>query len=165
MRRVKNRRIIRLLSLRLLKARKWKNLIAIAAVLLTSAMFTSVLTIGASMIQLSQESTMRQVGGSAMAGLKYVLPEDFETLQKDSSLLDLTYRITAGFVSNPELRDLTAEVCYAQDEDAKLTFSYPAKGHMPQERLEIAVSDLVLEALGIPCELGTPVPLSIQVGG
>ena len=46
MRRVKNRRIIRLLSLRLLKARKWKNLIAILAILLTTGMFTSVLTMG-----------------------------------------------------------------------------------------------------------------------
>ena len=164
MRRVKNRKIIRLLSLRLLKNRKWKNLIAVLAILLTASMFTSVLTIGTSMIQLSQESTMRQVGGSAMAGFKYVLPEDFETLQKDPSLLDLTYRITAGFVSNPELRDLAAEVCYAQDEDAKMTFSYPTKGHMPKERLEIAVSDLILEALDIPCVLGTSVPLSIQVG-
>ena len=164
MRRVKNRRIIRLLSLRLLKARKWKNLIAILAILLTTGMFTSVLTIGASMIQLSQESAMRQVGGSAMAGLKYLLPKDYETLKEDDSLLDVSYRILAGELANEELRELRAEVCYAQDKDAQLTFAYPQEGRMPQERLEVAASDLTLEALGVPCEIGASVPLTIRVG-
>ena len=95
---------------------------------------------------------MRQVGGSAMAGLKYLLPKDYETLKEDDSLLDVSYRILAGELANEELRELRAEVCYAQDKDAQLTFAYPQEGRMPQERLEVAASDLTLEALGVPCE-------------
>ena len=39
---------------------------------------------------------MRQVGGDRMAGLKYVLPEDFEKLMKDKETRDVVYRIIVG---------------------------------------------------------------------
>ena len=41
----------------------------------------------------TQQETMRQVGGSSMAGLKYVLPEDYEKVKADHATRDVSYRI------------------------------------------------------------------------
>ena len=69
---VKNKKMINQIALKSLKARKKRNLIAILAIALTSVLFTALFTIGGSLIEKNQESTMRQVGGSAHAGYKYL---------------------------------------------------------------------------------------------
>ena len=53
-------------------------------------------SVGGSLINGMQQETMRQVGGDRMAGLKYVLPEDFEKLMKDKEPKDVVYRIIVG---------------------------------------------------------------------
>ena len=64
---------------------------------------------------------------------------------------------------NEELAKLGTEVRFAQDGSAKSFLCYPSVGTMPQETDEIAASTLVLEALGLPCKLGTSIHLSILV--
>lgn len=164
MRKVQNKKVINRLSARTLTAKGKKNLVVIIAIMLTTVLFTALFTIGGSMIQSVQESTMRQVGGKSMAGVKFILPADYEKLAQDPVVKNLSYRIIVGTAENEELLKLNTEVNYAEDEDAKSMFCYPTKGTMPVERLEIATSTLVLDALGIPHELGATVPLDILVG-
>lgn len=66
---------------------------------------------------------------------------------------------------NEELNKLHTEVSYYEDLDARFSFCYPEEGHMPREEDEIVTSDLVLKALGIPCEIGQKVPLVLNIGG
>ena len=84
MNRVKNRRVIRRIADKTRKAGKGKSLIAVLAIVLTTVLFTSVFTVGGSMIKKQQESTMRQVGGSAHAGYKYLTQEEYDIVKKDS---------------------------------------------------------------------------------
>ena len=70
MSKVKNQKALRRLAVRKRLRDKSKNLIAVFAVMLTAVMFTAVFTIGNYMLQSSQESAMRQGGGSAHAGVK-----------------------------------------------------------------------------------------------
>ena len=128
-------------------------------------LFTALFTIAGAMNESFQESTMRQVGGKSMAGLKCILPEDFEKIAKDSAVKDPSYRIIVGNAINEELLKVSTEVNYAEDENAKNMFCYPTEGTMPKKRSEVATSTVVLEALGIPCKVGENVPLTISVGG
>lgn len=162
---VKNQKVIRRLSTKTLLANKKKNLVAVLAIMLTCILFTAVFSIGGSMLKSSEESTMRQVGGSQMAGLKYARWEDYDILSKDSAVRDLSAAIIVGRAANDELSDLNTEVNYADDTYAELSFCAPKEGRMPEKRNEIATSSLVLEALGVPCEIGEEVSLRIDVDG
>ena len=165
MHKVKNKKIIKILSTRSLRANRKKNLIAVLAIMLTCILFTAVFSIGGSMLKSSQESTMRQVGSSQMAGLKYALPEDYETLSKDAAVKHISKKITVGHACNEELSKVNTEINYADEIYAKSSFNEAQQGHMPKERNEIAASSIVLKALGIPCKVGEKVPLMIDVDG
>lgn len=100
-----------------------------------------------------------------MAGLKYALPKDFEILSADSEVKDPSYRILIGNAANKELNKVPTEVNYSQDSNAKSMFSYPEVGRMPEKRLEAATSTLVLDALGIPHEIGQKIHLKLYLEG
>lgn len=161
MKRVANRKIIRLLSYRTMKEKRWKNLIAVFAIALTTLLFTALFTVGGSMMNSMQEATMRQVGTSAHGGYKYLSMEEYEKVRAAGGYLDISYDITAGFAANPQLSAIQTEVRYAEDEMARWSFSYPEEGRMPKEKNECAAGSKVLEALGIPLKVGEKVPLQI----
>lgn len=150
MNKVKNKKIIRKIADRTLKAKKSRNLIGILAIVLTSLLFTGVFTIGGNLTQKQQEETMRQVGGSAHAGYKYLTKEEYDIVKKDKKLRDVSSRIVVGDAVNEEFLKLPTEIGYYEDLEAKWSFCYPEVGHMPQKEEELVTSDLVLKALGIP---------------
>ena len=78
MAKVKNRQIVSKIAMRSIASRKSRNLIAVLAIALTALLFTSLFTIGGSIIQKMEESTMRQVGTSYYAGYKYLTWEQYE---------------------------------------------------------------------------------------
>ena len=78
MRKVKNQKAVTKIAMGSMKARKSKNVIAVLAIALTSVLFTALFTIGGAMIQKQQEANMRQVGGNAHAGYKYLTKEEYE---------------------------------------------------------------------------------------
>lgn len=69
--RVNNKKLIRKLALKTVKANPKKNIVIIAAIALCTFMFTSLFTIGLSLVSKFQESTQRQSGGSSDASFKY----------------------------------------------------------------------------------------------
>lgn len=165
MRKVHNRKVIRNVADKTRKAKKSKNIIAVLAIAMTALLFTTVFTIGGSMIEKQQQATMRQVGGSAHAGYKYLTQSEYDKLKQDKKIKEISYRIAVGDAVNHSLNKLHTEVGYYEDMDAKFSFCYPEKGKMPEKEDEIVTSDLVLNALGIPCEIGQQVPLVLNVGG
>ena len=161
MRKVANRKIIRKLSFRTMKEKKWKNLIAVLAIGLTTLLFTALFTVGGSLISTMEEGTMRQVGMSAHGGYKYLSMQEYEQVKAAGGFTEITYDIIAGFGANPELSAIQTEVRYGEDRAAQLSFAYPETGHMPRGGKECVASSKILEALGVPMELGAKVPLSI----
>ncbi len=165
MRKVKNQKAVTKIAMGSMKARKSKNVIAVLAIALTSVLFTALFTIGGAMIQKQQEANMRQVGGNAHAGYKYLTKEEYELLKGDPKIQDLSYRIILANAENKELRKLNTEISYYEDLDAKMCFCYPAEGTMPKEKYDLVASDLTLNALGVPCRIGQKVTLSFTVRG
>lgn len=165
MKRVQNKTAIRRLSLRMVREGKKKCLPGICAILLTSVLFTALFTIGGSLLGAYQDAVMRKMGSSAMAGVKFVRQEDFEKLSNDPAVAEARYRILLGVAKGEAFQKLSTEVSYATDEEAASMFCAPTEGKMPTERLEIATSTLVLQALGVPCRLGETVPMAIDLDG
>lgn len=161
MKNVSNKKIIRLLSLRTMKEKRWKNLIAVLAIGLTTLLFTALFTVGGSMMSSIQEATMRQVGSSSHGGYKYLSVEEYERVKAAGGYQKISYDIIAGFGTNPELNGIQTEVRFSEDQQAKWSFCYPEEGKMPEKINECAASSKVLEALGVPLQVGEKVNLSI----
>ena len=123
-----------------------KYMTLILAVILTTMLFSSLFTISGSMISEMQTGSMRQVGTSA------------HTVKDDDMVKDIACRIMVGREFTEDLVDF----CYFEPEDAKMTFCYPEEGRLPEKENEIVTSDLVLEKLGVPSELGTEFDVTIK---
>lgn len=159
MNKIRNQGVINRIADRTRKAGRSRNIIAVLAIALTTILFTTLFTVGGSIIKKQQESTMRQVGGSAHAGYKYLTEQEYDIVKKDDKLKEVSYRIVVAEALNKELLKLRTEVSYYEDLDAKFSFCYPEVGHMPEKEDEIVTSDLVLERLGIPCKIGSAYPV------
>ena len=163
MQKVKNKKVINNLALSGIRSNIKKYIVLIGAVILTTLLFSSLFSVGGSMMNEVQESTMRQVGGSAHAGFKYLTEEEYEQMKNDPKLKDVSYRILVGFGDNEEFSKIHTECYYAEDENARDAFSYPVKGKMPRQENEVVVSDEILKALGAPCEIGTNIRLDLNI--
>lgn len=164
MNKVNNRKVINRIADKMRKAQKIKNFVAIFSIILTTIMFTALFTIGTNILNRQQESTMRMVGGSAHAGYKYLTSDEYEIVKRDSKIQEVSYHIAVGYVVSEKLKKINAEASYYEELDAQMSFCYPDEGEMPQEENEIVLSDIVLDALKIPHEVGYKVPLVLQIG-
>ncbi|MDR3072144.1 MAG: ABC transporter permease, partial [Clostridiales Family XIII bacterium] len=162
---VDNKPILRKLTLRLLKAGKMRNIIAVCAIALTAVLFTSVFTLGGNVMSAIEEQTQRQVGTQAHGGLKYLTMAQYDNFKKSPLPKDISYNIIFSIAENEALRGIQCEIRYSEDKMARWEFSFPDVGNMPQADREIACSTIVLDALDVPREIGASVPLVFSVGG
>lgn len=166
MTKVNNRKVIRRLAIRELKSNRKMSVVLIVSIILTCILFTALTSIGGGLMNGTQQETMRQVGGSSMAGLKYVLPEDYEKVKADHATRDVSYRIIVGQAVNEDFKNISVEVnCAGDEKAAEAMFCDPEVGHLPENYDEIAVSTLVLDELGLPYELGETVPITLDRDG
>ena len=93
---VKNRRCIRTLSFRQLKASKSRNLIAVFAIALTTLLFTSLFTIALSINDGFQQSNFRQCGGWNHGSFKYLTEEQFDQIKTDPLIQEWGLRRFVG---------------------------------------------------------------------
>lgn len=165
MNKVKNKKVICRIADKARIAGKSRNRIAVIAIALTTILFTTVFTVGTSLVEKQQQQTMRQVGGTTHAGYKYLTQKEYDIVKKDKEIKEISYRILVGDVIDDALKKLTIEVSYYEDLDAKFSFCYPEVGRMPIKEDEIVTSDLVLEALDIPAKIGAKVPITLDIKG
>lgn len=163
--RIKNSKCISRISRRSIKSGKTRNIIAIAAIMLTTIMFTSLFTIAGGILDTIQEQTCRQVGTSSHAGFKYLTWEQYEKIAEDPAVKDISYNIFIGFGENPEFSKMHTEIRYVEEKNAEWSFCTPTTGRLPQSENEAAVSDAVLDALGVPHKLGVKIPIAFTARG
>lgn len=163
--RVNNSKVITLLSKRAVKHNKVRNFVAVIAIILTTVLFTNVFTTGLSLVESMQLSTMRQVGTKAYGGFKFLTWEQYEKVKADPKVKDISYNIFIGTAQNEALNKVYTEIRYTEEKAAKWSFSMPTMGTLPKNRLDVATSTKVLDALGVPHELGATVPLTFTANG
>ncbi|GAA0748642.1 ABC transporter permease [Clostridium oceanicum] len=155
-----NKSVVRRLSKRSIKSNK--NYIAIIAIALSTILFTSMFTITGSLRATIKDSDMRKMGTSAHAGLKHLTGNEYKKVSKDENINKSSYSVIIGEAKGESFHKLPSEIRWAEDNYAKWTFNFPTKGKMPQRKNEIAMSTLVLDALGIPKKIGEKVKLTFK---
>lgn len=162
---VNNKDTLKKLSHSIYQQNQMRNLFAVIAIILTTVLFCALFTIVASMKSSIEESTMRQVGGSAHGGFKYLSSKEYDTLSVHPLIREISYSVVLGYAENEALLKRPTEIRYANDEaEAKMMFALPEAGRMPQAKGELATDTLVLEKLKVPAKLGERVTLQYSVG-
>lgn len=163
---VNNKKTIQQVAKSSFRANKLRNLFAVVAIVLTTVLFTGIFTVATSLMASMEESTMRQVGGSAHGTFKYLSEEQYNTLKNHPSIESISYSVVLGIAENEALAKRPTEIRYVSDEaGAKGMFSMPTTGRLPQNEDEIATDTIVLDRLGIAAELGEKVTLEYSLGG
>lgn len=164
MRKVQNGRCIANISKKSILANKKRNSILLAAIILTTVMLSTLFTVASSLIKSLETATCYQVGTYTHAGFKYLTQEEYDKLKTDTKIYDLSYNIILGEVLNEELSEDYTEVRYTEPLCAKQSYSYPETGTLPQKYEEVATCTAVLDAFGVPHELGQTLHLQLTNG-
>ncbi len=163
---VKNKRCIRNLSIKRLKAVKTRNMIAVFAIALTALLFTSLFTVAMSISEGFQQSNFRMAGGYSHGGFKRLTQEQFDELKTDSLIREWGLRRFVGMPSETPFNKSHVEVGYSDATQAHWMYCDPSEGHLPKEGSNEAATDThVLELLGVTPELGAEFTMTFEVDG
>lgn len=164
--RVKNRKCIRRLAGKSLRASKTRNIIAILAIALTTILFTAVFTIALSINDSVQEQNFRRVGTYSHGEFKHLSKEQFEEFKDDSRIKEYGVRRVLGMPTDEALLKNHVEISYCDSKCAKWSYLEPLKGKLPKEGTNEAATDSeVLKLLGVKPEIGAEFELTFPVDG
>lgn len=163
---VSNRKIIRKLSIRSLKAGKSRNVIAALAIALTTLMFTALFTIVISISNSIQEADFKRAGAYNHGTFKNLTEEQMNTLKQDDLIKEYGKRMLIGSPDLPPFDKDYVEVAYSDKTDMKFSYSLPIEGRLPKEGTNEATADThVLALLGVKQKVGQPFTLTINENG
>ena len=163
---VSNRKCIRTLSFKSLRAARTRNIVAVLAIALTTVLFTSLFTIALSINEGFQQSNFRQVGGFSHGGFKYLTEEQFYQLREDPLIDQWGLRRFVGMPTELPFNKSHVEVGYSDANQAHWMYCDPVEGRLPEEGTNEAATDTrVLELLGVTPELGAEFTVTFPVDG
>ncbi|MEK3770349.1 ABC transporter permease [Paenibacillus sp. FSL R5-0887] len=139
-----------------------KNYFAILAIALAAIMFTSVFTIAGSLLESMKDNKMRIAGSNAHGGFHQMSMPEYKRVSSDLMIKDISYSVLIGDAQGAAFSKLPTEVRYGEEKYAKWAYSLPQLGNMPQQKKDISVSTLVLDALGLPHTLGQSISLTFK---
>lgn len=157
---VKNSSCIRHLSFRFLLASRRRNGIAIAAITLTTLLFTSLFTIALSIQANYEQYTFRQIGGYSHGSFKEVTDSQAQAIAAHPNVKAAGLRTVIGFISSGVFAKTPAEVSYMDENCTAWSFATPSVGRMPENDHEISMDTKALQLLGIEPALGAKIPLT-----
>lgn len=162
---VANKKCIRRLSDRSLKAAKTRNIIAVIAIALTTVLFTSLFTIGASINHSFQQQNFRQAGGDMHATFKNLTEEQVLELQDDPLIKESGARLFVGMTGDePPFNKSHVEISYMGESMAKHYFIEPTEGRLPREGTDEAATDTrVLALLGVEPKVGAKFAIPVGI--
>ena len=162
---VSNKRCIRNLSWKSLKANKTRNLIAVTAIALTTLLFCSLFTIAITIVNSYQQETFRQVGGDMHGSFKDITLEQMEALEADPLIMASAKRLILGMPVDVPFNKAHVEISYMDSACAKGFFCEPEFGSLPEEGTnQIACDTRILELLGVEPKIGAELNLTYLLG-
>lgn len=141
------------------RANRSRNLVAILAIVLTTVMFTSLFVLSESMMENLRQMNFRQAGTYSHMSFKYLTGEQAELLKTHPEITGWGESIVIGIAEDEGLKNRQVEIRYADDTYAAYSYAYPTTGAMPIGKYDIALDTAVLDALGLPYELGQKITL------
>ncbi len=155
--------MLKTLARRSLAAGRARNLIAVLAIALSAALFTSVAAIAIGSMQSMTLAMQIQKGSKSDGDFRYMTAEQFETMKQADFIRTAGLRMPAAFLSNT--RHHSIEFNVMDEAQAELSFCMPSHGRVPQASDEIAASDLALRDLGVEPETGAEVTIAFTAHG
>ena len=164
MMKVSNRKCVRRLGLRAMKAAKSRNPVAVLAIALTAMLFTSLFTIAESINYSFQQENFRQAGGDAHGSIKNITREQADSFREDPLIQDAWARLFVGMPHEAPFNKAHVEVSYIEPNGASHYFCQPVEGTLPREGTDEAATDTrVLMLLGVEPEIGTQFTIPIVI--
>lgn len=163
---VSNRKCIRRLSVASFRAARIRNIITIAAIALTTILFTTIFTVGMSIKYGYEQSNFRQAGGYAHGTFKYLTKEQVEEIKDDPLIKEYGLRMFCGMPNEMPFHKSHVEVSYCDADEAKYMFLNPLEGRLPKEGTNEAATDVrVLSLLGVEPVIGSEFTMTFLVDG
>jgi len=145
-------------------ANKMRNIIAVIAISLTSILFTGLFTLGAGMMESTQQANMILSGGDGHARIINMSESEYDTIRQHPLVRESAYcRKLADSVDNEALSKRDTIFWYYDDVGLKYMFLEPTGGHQPEAENEIITDTTTLELLGVPQKVGTELTLELTV--
>ena len=164
MRKVKNNKAVKRLAVKSFGASRTRNIMAIAAIILTAVLFTAIFTIGLGLIKHAERSSMLQAGGDAHGAIKDLSQKQYDILKKHPLIKECGRdMVTAYSVNNQEFLKRHVEMHYIDKEFYSHWFIDIIKGRAPETADEILLDKKSIQLLGEEPEPGCQVTLEIQV--
>ncbi|MDR2486757.1 MAG: ABC transporter permease, partial [Clostridiales Family XIII bacterium] len=145
-------------------AAKSRSFLTLAAIAMTCILVTSVVAIGYDLMEAFRMAKVRLSGMDAEVSFQYLTEEEL-ALVKGHPLMEeggvsryIGQGLGDAWIESP------LEIRTTDKSFAKVTFSTPTTGRLPVAEGEVAVKSWMLDALGLPEELGQRFPLSFVVG-
>ncbi len=163
---VENKETLRVLTKRFMKMNRARNSIAIIAITLTALLFTSLFMGSTSMILSKRAADIKQFMDSAHASAQNLSEEDATRLRQTIARSADVERYGTGMFLGAGMDErfgFSVEVRYADANMAESFNCRPTTGRLPEKENEVAISSIVLEALGIEPKVGEKVTLTWEV--
>ncbi len=161
--RVKNGKCIRRLSARTLWAQRKRNLIAAAAIVLTTMLFTALFTVVMSLNASYQTYQFRQLGGYNHGTFKEVTQQQAADISAHRLVKETGIRIVVGTTEEGVFAKTPAEISYMDENCTRWSYALPTTGRLPTSGKEITMDTKALDLLGVTPELGAEIPLSFTL--
>lgn len=161
-----DRKYIRKLGLKSMKASKGRNIIAIIAIMLTAILFTTFFTILFSINASVEDANFRQIGTYSHGEFKALSQEQYNEIKDDPRIKEYGLRIIVGTTTESPFNKAAVEISYCDTNQAEWMYLHPVTGSLPTEGTNEAATDIrVLELLGIKPEIGAEFTIPFYVDG
>ena len=154
---VKNSSCIRKLAVRTLKKSSKRNIIAVAAIALTTLLITSIFSVAFSFKTASDTFNGRIAGCNAD-----VYFDDLSDSQRDEVLSlrgikETGEQIRVGMNGDQQFNNRPLEIAYLDDQSMEWCYATPLEGRAPEEYDEVVVDKGLLRMMDLPEETGTTI--------
>lgn len=160
-----NRAVVRRLSKRSFLSNKSRNIFALIAIVLTTVLITAVFTIGISLSDGMQQMLIHAYGRSTEVDFQYLTEDEAQRVAAHPMIKEYGLSRLIAQSSEGVFRQTPCELHTADENFTKFTFSAPTAGRMPEAENEVALTSWILDAMGLPRELGQVVHLDFEVDG
>ena len=161
--RAANGKTIRALAFRQIKAEKSRNIFPTLAIVLTSVLVMTVLSMGAGLTDANRQTLMRASGQKSEISFQYLTANEVESIVSHPLIKE--YGLSRYVARTDEMfARLPAEIRTMDPAFADFTYSTPTIGRLPESENEVAVKSWMLTGLGLSPEIGQTFPLSFMIG-
>ena len=159
-----NQEIIKKLGRRSFKINKIRNFVTVLAIVLTTVLFTSLFTVGYSMLEAFNSFQMMQYGTSRHVQLQDVSEKQIETIKNNESIDKNSIGVVKNIDSlkNPELSTQTVNLAVYDEKSVEGAVNVEmVEGSLPKAKDDVTMPMEVLDMLKIPHKIGEKVELII----